>query len=148
MVDYITTIEIDGENVDLDYNCAALVLYFNKLGLKTQFCCEGHVDDSESEYRKDIRKYYIIFDDDVTDEQIDKFVLKHKELWLKIHFTKWHRQFGDEKTCKMNWMFSCEYNVNEKEIFIKYLKKLFKKRFRWDIEMEKKVYRKGIFDKY
>lgn len=35
-------ININGEEVEVDENCAEMVLLFNEIGLKTEMCCEGH----------------------------------------------------------------------------------------------------------
>lgn len=38
----VKNIVIDGEIIEVDKNCADMVLFFNEIGLKTRMCCEGH----------------------------------------------------------------------------------------------------------
>lgn len=38
----IVSIEIDDKQIMVDKECAEIVLFFNKIGLKTSMCCQGH----------------------------------------------------------------------------------------------------------
>lgn len=42
MSNSVKDINIDGELIEVDSNCADMVLFFNKIGLRTRMCCEGH----------------------------------------------------------------------------------------------------------
>lgn len=64
-------INIDGEEVEIDEKCVDMVLFFNQIGMKTKFCCEGH----------DKSIYYICFD--VSDDQMYKFAKKTSE-WTNV----------------------------------------------------------------
>lgn len=74
-------IQINGNDIVVDENCADMVLFFNKIGLKTVMCCEGHI--------KPI--YRIWFD--VDDETMNKFLNK-VENWTDVAI----RPTNEEKT--------------------------------------------------
>ena len=53
-----------------DKECIPLVQFFNDNGLKTKWCCSGKDGHGYG-------FYYIIFDDSVTDEDLNKMLDKH-----------------------------------------------------------------------
>jgi hypothetical protein len=53
-----------------DKECIPLVQFFNDNGLKTRWCCSGKDGHGYG-------FYYIIFDDSVTDEELNKMLDKH-----------------------------------------------------------------------
>lgn len=71
-MDKTVMIEINGEEIEVDEHCADLVLFFNKIGLKTAMCCQGH---SKPIYR-------VWFD--VEDKKMEEFVKKTGE-WTEVY---------------------------------------------------------------
>lgn len=64
-----------------------------KLGLKTEFCCYGH---------KERDRFYVIFDESVTDEQMYALAEKVAVDWKnRIFFYKWVR--GVNGRLQSNW---------------------------------------------
>ena len=53
-----------------DKECIPMVKFFNSIGLKTKWCCSG----KRSLFRRNhgYNFYYIIFDDEVTDEKLNE----------------------------------------------------------------------------
>jgi hypothetical protein len=127
-IEYITTINIDGQLMDVDYNYAALMLYFNKYGLKVQWSPEEN-------------NYKIMFKDNVSDEQIEYFIIKHEELRDKGWFIK--QPIYKKGKYVNNWCFMVEYNNCYNTI--EYLKKVFEPYFKWDLEQPKRL-KKSIKD--
>lgn len=88
--------EIDMEMRDLIY------LLNVRLGLKTQFCCVGHEEDQFDQAP------YIIFDSEVTDEQIIEISTRCAEHIWPFSFKKWVRPtcMGeiDGSHLYVNWM--------------------------------------------
>lgn len=79
---------------DLDVEMIEMINVLNfKLGLKTQFCCYGH---------KERARFYVIFDESVTDEQIYSLAEKVAVDWKsRIFFYKWVR--GVNGRLQSNW---------------------------------------------
>ena len=73
---------------EIDPLCRRAVILFNLLGLRTQYCCSGHTD---KEY---LNRWYIIFDECVTDDQISAFQMD------MFHYT--HKSFPLVKTWTIN----------------------------------------------
>lgn len=70
--------EIDPEMIDiLD------VLNFN-LELKTKYCCYGHEERTVP---------YVVFDESVTDDEIQKLANQTGKFYLQIVFKKWVRHY-------------------------------------------------------
>lgn len=92
-------IELDGKIIPIDKYCVDLVLFFNKIGLKTRHSCQG----DNTVYHD----FNIIFEKSVTDEDIKNFLapylnkFNHSDLMGK--FVKWGRYIGG-KYCE-NWMY-------------------------------------------
>lgn len=57
-------INIDGNEIEVDKNCAEMVLFFNEIGLKTILCCEGH--------EKPLYRIWFDVEDSVMEEFIKK----------------------------------------------------------------------------
>lgn len=53
-----------------DKDCIPLVEFFNEIGLKTKWCCSGK--KSLFKRKHGYNFYYIIFDDEVTDEKLNE----------------------------------------------------------------------------
>lgn len=89
---------IKEKEVYIDDKCYPMVKLFNELGLTTRYSCEGHGST----------EFSIIFDQDVTDIQIENLLLKHltalKHSSLIGKFTKWCRPINGE--IKYSWMYS------------------------------------------
>jgi len=87
----------------LDEEMIEIVNVFNfELGLKTAFCCYGHRSSESS---------YIIFDQEVTDEQILKLANIVCSDWKNgFSFYKWVRHYplkGDKWELRQTWKFQC-----------------------------------------
>lgn len=52
---------------ELDPKCVEFVKYFNKVGLETAMCCQGH-------NKENLHKYWISFSKKVTDKDIMSFI--------------------------------------------------------------------------
>lgn len=91
------TIIIDNKEIKVDVECVDLVKLFNQEGLKTKHSCQG--DD-----RND---FNIIFDDEVTDSDMENFISKFKNEYghspFMGKFSKWCRLMNN--TITYNWMF-------------------------------------------
>lgn len=96
---------------DIDSECIVPITYLNSIGLKTKYCCSSHPGDAFG------YKYYIMFDDSVTDEMMISFFNK---IWARIptralkgKFSKWYRNLGERGMCS-NWIyevFSDDYDL-------------------------------------
>lgn len=97
----INNIHIDYPK-DMDSECVELCDYFNSVGLKTKFSCCGH----------NIADYQIIFDDEVTDEMIERFVVKCSDKYDHTpflgQFCSWIRKV-DGRVIR-NWMYMIPYS--------------------------------------
>ena len=93
-------IELNNKMVEIDDECVDLVLFFNKIGLKTKFSCQGH---------EPYEPFEIIFDDSVTDDQIIKFLSVNLNSYQHSNaigkFAKWHRYMSGQLA--INWIFTC-----------------------------------------
>lgn len=84
---------------EIDKKCIPFVEYFNKIGLETEYSCEGHFVNED---------FYIIFSNKVKDEQIERFILDRKERLQYGFFYKWCRIV--KGNLQNNWV----YIVNSK----------------------------------
>ena len=89
------------ENIDynfIDEECTDMVRFFNDYGLKTQFSCQGHEDEIDN-------TYFIIFDDCVSDEDIENFILPFEGIDSRLRgsFVKWVRKLDGK--VKYNWQY-------------------------------------------
>ena len=105
----------------IDSRCREIVYLLNKYGFKTKYCCSGHVND--------VSNFYIMFDDSLLDEQIDKLLMiVNKE----GAFNKWKRlvrEYG-KPVILTNWVYeintgSLKRNWFWAKVFSVYLKKYF-----------------------
>lgn len=55
-----------------DKDCIPLVAYFNLIGLKTDMCCQGHNEGTQS-------LFWISFANEVTEQDIRDFMHKHPQ---------------------------------------------------------------------
>lgn len=88
---------------DLDEEMIDIIDVLNfELGLKTAFCCYGHRSMEES---------YVIFDQEVTDEQIFKLANIVCSDWKSgFSFYKWVRHYplgDDDWELRQTWKFQC-----------------------------------------
>ena len=79
----MTKMLLNGKYEDNDDLCVPFISFFNSIGLKTQFCCQGH---------ELYESFFIIFDKSVTDDMIFDFQRKY---WYALDstfpFYKWSR---------------------------------------------------------
>ena len=57
-------IQINGEDIVVDQECAEMVLFFNEVGLKTRMCCQGH--------EKPIFRIWFNVEDEIVKDFIEK----------------------------------------------------------------------------
>ena len=105
----------------IDPQCREVVYLLNKYGFKTKYCCSGHDND--------ISNFYIMFDDNLLDEQIDKLLMAVNE---EGAFNKWKRvvrEYG-KPVVLTNWVY--EINTGDlrrnwfwAKVFTTYLKKYY-----------------------
>lgn len=88
---------------EIDELCIPMVKYFNSIGLKTQFSCQGH----EGRYSS----FDIIFDRCVTDDMICEFLEKHSNQYNHTpfmgRFLKWMRKI--DGVMSSNWSYFISY---------------------------------------
>lgn len=108
---------------EIDELCHPLVKYFNSIGLITKFSCQGHNNNLDN-------CFYIMFDDNIIDEQIDSFLLplsnKCEHTPLVGKFIKWRRKINGNLTS--NWIYQldyAQYKTNQKNA--KYDEQIIKK---------------------
>ena len=98
-------INIREKDVEIDDDCINLVQFFNSIGLDTKFCCSGHGKGN----------FEIMFEDYITDKQIEDFLLKNTAEFKSKDFIYVHSYFSGrfEKWCrvmtgniKYNWIYS------------------------------------------
>ena len=123
--DRVDTIIINDEAIELDYNCIDLVNFYNSVGLKTKFCCEGHKNSNVS----GVCKFYIMFDVCVKDKHIKEFLFKYKDLHNKasfcsINYYKWFRLHKNKLLS--NWVFHVHYDYKHKVDVLKKINKMAK----------------------
>lgn len=106
---------------EIDPRCREVVYLLNKYGFKTKYCCSGHEND--------ISKFYIMFDDNLSDEQIDKLLTVVNE---EGDFKKWKRVVRqyEKPVILTNWVYeintgSLRRNWFWARVFTIYLKKHF-----------------------
>lgn len=120
---YFKEIEIPYDIID--QNMKEILYLFNKIGLSTQFCCEGHEEGDTFE---------IMLSPFITDEQVNDFLEKIKNSDGKpfYNFRKWNREVSgfkqsgnkilryEETTMFSNWIFTLDKNWNRtnKEEFV------------------------------
>ena len=95
-------ISIKGKMIKIDSQCYEIVKYFNNIGLKTKYCCNGH-------YRQGL---YVIFDDNITDKNIEDFI-KETEGVGGGSFYKWTRMLNGKISSNWIYQFYLTYNITE-----------------------------------
>lgn len=94
-------IELNNKMVEIDDDCVDLVLFFNEVGLKTKYSCQGHRENES---------FQIVFDESVTDDQIKDFLKVNLNKFGHSNavgkFSKWYRYMSGELVS--NWLFTCE----------------------------------------
>lgn len=107
-------LKIDGSCVEIDDECIDMVEFFNKIGLKTSMCCQGHknVDGGRN-------SFFITFDKSVSDEQMIAFLKKVGE-WKQISPSR-DRDSGGMKVSRIKrglngWVYKRHYFINDKLI--------------------------------
>lgn len=96
---------------EIDVLCRPIVKYFNAIGLDTKFSCQGHEGLN--------RSFQIMFQDYVTDEQIQSFLEQYSSKFSHSpfvgHFQKWMRKMSGK--IATNWIyevnFSPDYRMNQ-----------------------------------
>lgn len=91
---------IDGELCQIDIPCVEMVKFFNGIGMKTQFCCQGN----------ELNRFHIIFDKSVSDKNMIYFISNYSSKYdhspfLGI-FSKWCRKMSGEMTS--NWTYKVQ----------------------------------------
>ena len=90
---------------EIDEKCIPMVKFFNDIGLHTKFSCQGHNNTKMNDY-------YIMFDESITDDDINVFLTKcsnnmdHTPFIGK--FIKWARKMNDG-IIHSNWMYITDY---------------------------------------
>ena len=110
---------------DFDESIKDILFLFNKLGLRTEYSCEGHKGDSS---------FYIAFDESVTDKQIRDVIQYAANSYddmnrnpLMLGFNRYMRAFNKHEM-RDNWVFRCSYTSNEnKESKMKIVEKILEK---------------------
>lgn len=94
-------LNIKGKLVEIDNNCVPLVKHFNKIGLDTKFCCEGH-----NKYEN----FEIMFEDYITDEQmvdfLNQYANKYNHSPFLGKFVKWYRRMSGKIVS--NWIYAVD----------------------------------------
>ena len=94
---------------DINYNeidelCRPMVKFFNNINLRTKFSCQGHNNNYNS-------NFYIMFHEDVTDEQIANFLSGYENIFhhspFMGKFVKWMRLCNGQMIT--NWMYNVEF---------------------------------------
>jgi hypothetical protein len=100
---------------EIDRLCSPMVRLFNKIGLPTQFSCQGH-DDPQ------MNSFYVIFQPYVSDDDIKEFLSKVEKSGhtpLAGSFHKWMRSIDNEVVS--NWMYIVNFrDFAENQQFAKY----------------------------
>lgn len=109
----MTMINLKNKEINIDDKCYPLVKLFNDMGLPTRHSCEGH----------GIYEFSIIFEDEVTDKQIEDLLLKYINKYGHSHiygkFQKWCRVMNNK--IKYSWMYiapSVDYANRDYKILI------------------------------
>lgn len=84
----------------IDEKCIPFIHFFNKIGLQTEFSCEGHEGANHD--------FTIIFHDSVTDESIAALLKKIRSIKEGTYgtFYKWMRYYNGG--IHSNWMYNVE----------------------------------------
>ena len=92
----------------IEEKCIPLVKFFNSIGLKTKYCCEGHEHSPNS-------KFFIIFDKSISDEKfinfIEKFSNKYNHSPFRGSFSKWYRKTSGKIV--YNWQYTVTFDNYE-----------------------------------
>lgn len=94
---------------EIDELCRPVVKFFNDINLRTKFSCQGHDNNYDN-------NFYIMFHEEVTDEQIYNFISKylnkynHSALFGK--FVKWARVISGKVVT--NWIYMVDLGNNYK----------------------------------
>jgi len=84
---------------EIDEGCIPMVKLFNRIGLTTEFCCQGHKENDG---------FYVIFDKTVKDQDIVNFLNSIKnQSYIVGSLYKWARRIGDE--IWFNWKYEVKY---------------------------------------
>lgn len=96
----------------IDPLCIPMIKYFNSIGLVTKFSCEGHDNLFYN-------KFQIIFDNCVTDKQIQDFIMRYSNDYdhspFLGQFYKWGRKIGEQYV--ESWIYEVsygDYTMNQK----------------------------------
>lgn len=87
-----------------DKECIPMVEFFNNIGLKTKWCCSGKRTFFRRKHGYNF--YYIIFDDEVTDEKLNEALngCAHKFLYNGLpHVDPMHGWFCRRQWHNNNW---------------------------------------------
>ena len=95
-------ISINNKIIKIDRQCYEIVKYFNNIGLKTRYCCNGHYEQG----------LYVIFDDNITDKNIEDFI-EETEGVGGGNFFKWTRMLDDKISSNWTYQFYLTYNITE-----------------------------------
>lgn len=94
-------LNIKSKLVEIDDSCVPLVKHFNKIGLDTKYCCEGH-----NKYEN----FEIMFEDYVTDEQmfnfLNQYANKYNHTPFLGKFVKWARRMSGKIIS--NWIYAVD----------------------------------------
>ena len=117
--------KIKGLNLkELDSRCREFVYFLNKYGFTTKYCCMGHME--ETPFNK---RFYIMFEDNVDDELIDKLLLIIGQCGS---FNKWKRlviEYGRPRILT-NWVYEINVGTAEENQWIANAScRVFKKHF-------------------
>lgn len=117
-------IEINGKQIEVDKNCAEMVLFFNEIGLKTTLCCEGHKkplyriwfdveDNLMEEFIKKIGTWVSLSVRPTNEEETEFEIYElRKGLWGWIY--KRHSSYNEEY--QTGWVYQSEALTNENAI--------------------------------
>lgn len=106
---------IRGNKVLIDKECVDLVQYFNSIGLDTKYSCSGHGKDT----------FEIIFEDYITDEQMESFISKYRNKYNHSlflgKFSKWCRVMSGKMV--YNWIYTAKDVRSAKITYIRIISK-------------------------
>ena len=96
---------MDINYAELDTLCIPMVKYFNSIGLITEYSCQGHNNKLQN-------KFEIIFNKEVTDDQIIEFLSKYSVKYEQSpfigYFYKWIRMI-EHNVILRNWIYVVDY---------------------------------------
>lgn len=106
---------IRGDKVLIDKDCVDLVKYFNSIGLDTKYSCSGHGEDT----------FEIVFEDYITDEQMEGFISKYRNKYNHSlflgKFSKWCRVMSGKMV--YNWIYTAKDVRSAKITYMRILSK-------------------------